>query len=169
MRCFYYSSLLLREAAVIFLDQLSRHHNLVSAAHAFQAEVCTHAEDFPLLASARVLFFQFDDVSYFIFHWHRAPFCYILLHWTNISWSSPCLSKTFHTYMSDIFILHRQHLYLPDSLFSFSVKYPLFYSSTALISSAPSTFPMLSAISRSACSSRGVGDLLITTRYLPRK
>ena len=54
MRCFYYSSLLLREAAVIFLDQLSRHHNLVSAAHAFQAEVCADTHDFPLAAAARM-------------------------------------------------------------------------------------------------------------------
>ena len=38
----------------------------MAAAHAFQAEVCAHTEDFPLLAPARVLFFQFDDVSYLI-------------------------------------------------------------------------------------------------------
>lgn len=59
MRCFYYSSLLLRETAVIFLDQLSRHHNLVSAAHAFQAEVCSDTHDFPLTAAARMWFFSF--------------------------------------------------------------------------------------------------------------
>lgn len=59
MRCFYYSSLLLREAAVIFLDQLSRHHNLVSAAHALQAEVCADTHDFPLAAAARMWFFSF--------------------------------------------------------------------------------------------------------------
>lgn len=59
MRCFYYSSLLLREAAVIFLDQLSRHHNLVSAAHAFQAEVCSDTHDFPLATAARMRFFSF--------------------------------------------------------------------------------------------------------------
>lgn len=59
MRCFYYSSLLLRETAVIFLDQLSRHHNLVSAAHAFQAEVCSDTHDFPLATAARMRFFSF--------------------------------------------------------------------------------------------------------------
>lgn len=59
MRCFFYSSLLLREAAVIFLDQLSRHHNLVSAAHAFQAEVCSDTHDFPLATAARMRFFSF--------------------------------------------------------------------------------------------------------------
>ena len=67
MRCFYYSSLLLREAAVIFLDQLSRHHNLVSAAHAFQAEVRSDTHNFPLAAAARMRFFQFYDISYCVF------------------------------------------------------------------------------------------------------
>ena len=67
MRCFYYSSLLLRETAVIFLDQLSRHHNLVSAAHALQAKVCADTHDFPLATAARMRFFQFYDISYCVF------------------------------------------------------------------------------------------------------
>ena len=64
---FGFLSLLLREAAVIFLDQLSRHHNLVSAAHAFQAEVCADTHDFPLAAAARMWFFKFYDISYCVF------------------------------------------------------------------------------------------------------
>lgn len=67
MRCFYYSSLLLRETAVIFLDQLPWHHNLVSAAHAFQTEVCSDTHDFPLATAARMRFFQFYDISYCVF------------------------------------------------------------------------------------------------------
>lgn len=64
---FGFLSLLLREAAVIFLDQLSRHHNLVSAAHAFQTEVCSDTHDFPLATAARMRFFQFYDISYCVF------------------------------------------------------------------------------------------------------
>lgn len=65
--CFYHSILLLGETAVIFLDQLSRNHNLVPAAHAFQAKVCTYTHDFPLTAAARMWFFQFYDISYCVF------------------------------------------------------------------------------------------------------
>lgn len=64
---FGFLCLLLGETAVIFLDQLSRHHNLVSAAHAFQTEVCSDTHDFPLTAAARMRFFQFYDISYCVF------------------------------------------------------------------------------------------------------
>lgn len=65
--CFYHSILLLGETSVIFLDQLSWNHNLVPAAHAFQAEVCAYTHDFPLTAAARMRFFQFYDISYCVF------------------------------------------------------------------------------------------------------
>ena len=65
--CFYHSILLLGETSVIFLDQLSRNHNLVPAAHAFQAEVCADTHDFPLAVAARMWFFQFYDISYCVF------------------------------------------------------------------------------------------------------
>lgn len=65
--CFYHSILLLGETAVIFLDKLPWHHNLVSAAHAFQTEVCSDTHDFPLATAARMRFFQFYDISYCVF------------------------------------------------------------------------------------------------------
>lgn len=65
--CFYHSILLLGETSVIFLDQLSRNHNLVPAAHAFQAKVSAYTHDFPLTAAARMRFFQFYDISYCVF------------------------------------------------------------------------------------------------------
>ena len=64
---FGFLCLLLGETAVIFLDQLPWHHNLVSAAHAFQTEVCADTHDFPLAAAARMWFFQFYDISYCVF------------------------------------------------------------------------------------------------------
>lgn len=65
--CFYHSIPLLGETAVIFLDQLSWNHNLVPAAHAFQAKVSAYTHDFPLTAAARMWFFKFYDISYCVF------------------------------------------------------------------------------------------------------
>ena len=57
----------LSQSPGILLHQSPGNHDLVSAAHAFQTEVCADTHDFPLATAARMRFFQFYDISYCVF------------------------------------------------------------------------------------------------------
>ena len=50
----------------IFLHQPAGNHNLMSASHAFEPEISSHPEDFPLAAAAGMGFFELYYVPYFI-------------------------------------------------------------------------------------------------------
>ena len=50
----------------IFFHHFAGYHDLVSASQTFQAEICSHTKDLPLLTAAGMAFFQCYDISYFI-------------------------------------------------------------------------------------------------------
>lgn len=72
VKCLHNNSVLLLSRCVFqlsrtFFHLAARHHDLMAAAHAFQAEVCSDTHDFPLATAARMRFFQFYDISYCVF------------------------------------------------------------------------------------------------------
>ena len=58
----------LSEAFCIFFNQLSGHHDHMTASCAFQPEIRAYPENLPFLAAAGMWFFQFYDISHFIYH-----------------------------------------------------------------------------------------------------
>ena len=62
------TSIRLSKPSGALFHQLSCDHHHMTAAHAFQPEICAHTQDFPLLTSARMRLFQFYNISYFIYH-----------------------------------------------------------------------------------------------------
>lgn len=52
----------------IFLHQLSRDHDLMAAAHTFEAEVRSYPQDLPLLTAAGMLFLQLYNIAHFVLH-----------------------------------------------------------------------------------------------------
>ena len=72
----------------IFFYQSAGYHDLVSASLAFQAEICSHPQNFPFIAAARMGFFHFYDISYIKSICHR---CYSSTVSSLIS--TPCTRK----------------------------------------------------------------------------
>ena len=67
------------------------HHDLVAAAGAFEAEIGSDPEDFPLITATGVGFFQFYDVSHLVIH------CFLSVHfqiWEKISPMLPCTRRS---------------------------------------------------------------------------
>lgn len=66
---------------VFFSTILRGHHDLVSAAHAFQPEICSYTKDLPLLASTWMTFLEGYNIPHFInkFHALSAPLSYFNL------------------------------------------------------------------------------------------
>ena len=64
-----------------FFYHFARHHDLVSAAHAFQPEICSYTKDLPLLASTWMTFLEGYNIPHFInkFHALSAPLSYFNL------------------------------------------------------------------------------------------
>ena len=89
----------------IFFYKLPCDHNLVPAAHALQPEIRSHPEDLPLTAAARMLFFQFYDVTYFVYSFFHNFFLFCILFLTaycfiiyRISSFFNCLKEPFFRY-----------------------------------------------------------------------
>lgn len=55
-------------ASCIFLYQFPLHHDLMAASCAFQTEVCSYTENLPFVAATGMGFFQFYNISDFIYH-----------------------------------------------------------------------------------------------------
>lgn len=74
-------SYLFRQFSCIFFYHFARHHDLVSAAHAFQPEICSYTKDLPLLASTWMTFLEGYNIPHFInkFHALSAPLSYFNL------------------------------------------------------------------------------------------